>query len=713
MMPSDTPHTLNTHDVGTVLQAGAVHGGIHLYAKVDDRPIIPQQLPTSPRWFVARQRELERLTSTVRTCTSSNELGILVVEGVGGVGKTTLVLHWAHSSVDQFPDGQLYADLSGFAPFAAPVEPHTVLHHFLVAMGIDPPAVPADLDAAAALYRSVLAERRVLVVLDNARDVRQVLPLLPGMPSSVVVITARHHLAGLRMRGATFIRLDTLADVDARTLLLRQLPAETAIAEPAALTTVVQRCAGLPLALAIVAARTTDHPEFPISHLAHELQEEATGLSAFDAGDESANLRAVLSWSSSSLNEDEARAFRLLGTAPVTDIGITAAASVLAVPLAEATQLLRSLETKHLIRQHQPKRFQMHDLVRQHAGELAASCESFSDRIDALRRLACFYAHTARAADHLLYPHRFAVDPPRLPAGCQPQVLADEPAALAWFGEEHQQLLTVQRSAAREGWSELVWHIARALDTYQYRMSFLMDNIATSRLGVQAAEALGMPQLHASALRQLGRAHTRSNELSEARSCLEQALQLEIQTTNTLGQAHTHHDLQRALSFSGDHQRALRHAATAFNLYQAVHDPTGQAHALNAMGRQYAEVGQYERAREHCESALAMHRAHHNPSGQLATLDSLGYIAHRTADPVNALEWYTAALALAHELGNQFAKAEIVEHLAEVHHAHGDRDKALEYLRLAHELFARHHRMRDAERVGDRINHLQAQSPPE
>ncbi|MFD1045827.1 tetratricopeptide repeat protein [Kibdelosporangium lantanae] len=522
-----------------------------------------------------------------------------------------------------------------------------------------------------------------------------------------MAITTRNRLSGLTMHGATFIRLDTLADDDARTLLMRHLPNHAARVESAAMATLVQRCAGLPLALAIVGARTADHPEFPLSHLAHELQEEATGLSAFDAGDASADLRAVLSWSSASLDDDESRAFRLLGTAPVSGIGTAAAACMLSVSADRASQLLRGLEGKNLVRQDKPKRFHMHDLVRQHAGELAAATDSLSTRASALRRLVSFYAHTARSADHLLYPFRFAPNLPGLTPGCQPQHLENEAAALAWFSEEHQQLHAVQRFAAHEGWWDFVWHLAHALDTYQYRMSFLTDNVASSRLGVTATENLATPALQASSLRQLGRAYTRADELAKAQSCLEQALQIEVETGNTIGQAHTHHDLQRVLSFLGDHQAALHHATTALDLYRAVQNPVGQAHALNAMGRQRAQLGQYELAQQCSEAALALHVEHRNHSGHLATLETLGYIAYRSGHRIAALEHYTAALAVAHELHNRFAEAEIAERLAEVHEALGHRDGARQSLEKAYDLYTGQHRARDAERVREQLDHLQ------
>jgi tetratricopeptide (TPR) repeat protein len=709
-MPSDTSNTVHSPNVGAVVQAGVVHGSIHLHSRPPDRPAIPHQLPMRPRGFVARDRELARLNATLEASAAADDTVVVVVEGTGGVGKTTLVLHWAHRNVARFPDGQLYTNLRGFDPAGFPVEPHTVLRGFLATLGIDSAAVPADPDAAAALYRSVLAGRRMMIVLDNAKDIDQVVPLLPGTSSCAVVVTTRHHLPGLRMRGASFVRLGTLADEDARMLLLRHMSRDAIDREPAAVSTVLECCAGLPLALAIVAARTADHPEFPISHVADELQEETSGLNAFDAGDESANLRAVLSWSTTSLDGEQSRAFQLLGSTPIADIGVTAAACVLAVPPRDAARVLRALETKNLLRQPKPGRFQMHDLVRRHAAELAAERSPLSARLAALQRLVTFYAHTARAADHLLYPHRFAGNPPELIEGCHPAPLADEPAALAWFAEEHHQLLAVQRSAVREAWSEPVWHISHALDTYQYRVGLLTENIASSRLGLDAADTIGSPRLRASALRQLGRAYTRAGQLEDAERRLWQALQLEIEAGSSMGSAHTHHDLQRVYSLRGEHDLALQHATSALELYQMVGNPVGEAHSLNAQGRQHAQLRRYDDARRCCESALALHIAHANPSGQIATLDALGFIAQQTGQLNVALSQYSQAFALAQESGNRFAEADIIERLADVYTAQGEDVKALQAARSAHDLFAAQHRLRDAERLRDRL--AAATTPP-
>ncbi|MEU4526358.1 tetratricopeptide repeat protein [Amycolatopsis sp. NPDC024027] len=693
-MSDDIRNLVRSDQVGTAIQAGVVHGDLHVAGAQPLRT--PRQLPMAPRWHVAREREFGELTAVLE----EGRPPLVVIEGAGGVGKTTLALHWAHSHTDRFPDGQLFANLRGFDPQAAPARPATVLRGFLTVLGVEPAAIPADPDAAAALFRSAVADRRMMIVLDNARDTDQVAPLLPGTPSCAVLVTTRMRLSSLRVQGAHVMRLEAMDESDASALLNRMLPTHAAKRESEAVSAIARRCGGLPLALAIASARVAAHPEFPMSVLADELDDETTRLSAFDADDESASLRAVLSWSSASLNDRLGRAFGLLGVAPLGEISVAAAACLWAVPPRDAAAMFRSLEAANLVRQHVPQRFQMHDLVRLHAAELPSGAESTR----AVRRLVAFYAYTVRTADILLYPHRHAFEVPALPDGCHPLRLTDEPEAVAWFGAEHALIAVMHRIAVDRKWYEAVWHIAHGLDTYQYRLGLLAENVASSRLGLEAAMAIGSVRLRASSLRQLGRACTRAGDLDEAGRCLTQALNLEEEAGFVMGQAHTHHDLQRVLSLRGEHEQALQHAISAMELYRAESNPVGEAHALNAQGWQHAQLENFVLARECCERALELHSAHGNVSGQASTLDALGHIACRDGRLDQAVEHFAAAARQAKQLGNVFAEAECTEHLADVLARQGDAEKAHRMLRVAYDLFQSQHRIDDADRVRARLS---------
>ncbi|MEU4526364.1 tetratricopeptide repeat protein [Amycolatopsis sp. NPDC024027] len=667
----------------------------------------PQQLPMAPPWCIGREQELDELTRTLVASEASAGPPVLVVEGVAGVGKTTLALRWAHQHAEAFPDGQLYADLRGFDSRATPTPPETILRSFLLALRTEPNSIPPDPDAAATLYRSSVASRRMLIFLDNAWDADQVFPLLPGADSCAVIVTTRRHLPSLRLRGATSLRLATLSPAGARSLLNRYVTDRVLDADVPATTAVIQHCGGLPLALALVASRVADYPSFPMSALADELCEEATMLNAFNAGDDTSDLRAVLSWSVASLDDDAARTFRVLGLAPLSEFTAVTVVCLLGWPPEQARKNLRSLEVANLVQRYTPTRFRMHDLVRAYATELQGSENNLRYREEALHRMVDFYAAAARAADLLLYPYRTAASPSRAPSGTERFLPNDEPAALTWFDEEHQMLLAVQRTAMNEQWPEAAWHISHGLDTYQYRRGYSSENVATSRIGLAAAEATGSLRLRASATRQLGRAHTRVGDLQNAESYLLRALELEVKAGFTAGRAHAHHDLQRVYSLLGRYDDALEHATSALALYQLDKNPVGEAHSLNAQGRQHAQLRDFAAAESCCLRALELHIENDNTSGQIATLDSLGYIAAQTGNPQGAAKRYKHALALADEFRNYFAQAGINENLADALAELGSREAASEALRRAYELYAGQNRCAEAERVRARLSSAQ------
>lgn len=698
LMSGDTRNLARMTAGGTVVQSGAIFGDVHVHQH--DLPAVPKQLPLSPTWLTARDRELERLTEAVE----GDSLAVLAVEGPGGVGKTALALHWAHRNIGRFPDGQLFVDLRGFGSSRKRMSSVSAIREFLISLGVAPRVIPFDAAAAAALYRSVLSNKRLLLFLDNVVDSSQVIPLLPGGPPGVVMVTSRHQLSGLRLYGATRLRLDPLDYADARSYLKRQVGSRIEI-EPEAVETLLRRCAGLPLALGIMAARASSHPDFPLSVLANELTEERAGLNAFDAGDGTANLHAVLSSSVTGLDAKQTLMFRLLGAVPVRDFGVAAAASMVGLPEGVTRQLLRELEARHLVDQHQPERFRMHELVHAHAAELSRVEDSDAVRDGALRRLVDFYLHTARAGDVLLYSHRTSVPANKPVRGCTPLRLADERAALAWFTEERSQLLAMLRVAVGHDWDQQAWLLSRALDTYLYRAGHVLENVESSRIGATAADRMGDASIRALAYRQLGRAYTNAGRLSEAETALRLVLTL-IAQDDRVGRAHTLHDLARASSLAGRYEQAIDHAIEAAALYREVGNPVGTAHALNAQGYHRAALGDYEHARQCCESALALHVANGNGGGELATLQTLGFIASCAGRHGEAIAHYSRALRLCHQQSNHFAEALIVEQLADEQLTQGHRAEAVDGLRHAHDLYSSQNRLKEAERVLEKSSAL-------
>ncbi|WP_433272878.1 ATP-binding protein [Actinosynnema sp. CS-041913] len=682
--------------IGAVVQAGTVTGGVHIHQHRPRPAVPPRALPAPPRWLVAREREIAHLDRALRDDTA--QLPIMAIEGAGGVGKTTLALHWLHRNTRRFRDGQLYADLRGFDPNSAPTSPMAVAHGFLLALGVEPNVIPADQDARLALYRSLLADRRSAILLDNAADTAQVEPLLPGSPSCAVIVTSRSHLGGLRVRGAASLRLDVLPRAGSHDLLSRYLGEDVVDREPAAVAAVVESCAGLPLALTIAAARSSAHPHFPLSALADELRHTSTRLDAFDAGDPSANLRAVISLSYKALDAPTARLFRLMGLLPTPEADLPALAGLAGLPSRTTADLLRELERKNLVQEIRPRRFGMHSLVRLFAGDMSEQRDVPAKRHEAMQRLVDHFAHSASVGDTLLYPHRTATEWPAPAPGSTVRDFTDGAAALAWFSTEHETLLAVQRVAVESGRHDRVWQVARALDTFLHRRGHLSDNVSSSRLGVTAAEHLG-DGARLLAYRQLGRALTRTTDVREGRRWLERSLELGEAIGDVHGQAHTHHDLARTWALIGDHDNALAHSTEALARYRAVGNAVGEAHALNAMGWHYAELGDVRSARSHCAAALTAHDRLGNRSGALVSLDSLGSVELRCGRHAEAVELLRRARGLCRDLDNTYFEAIVTEHLARAYLAGGDHANALDATQACLDLYTAQHRTADADRI--------------
>ena len=329
-------------------------------------PVIPRQLSAPSRLFTGRADELSRLTAVLDEYEKpAGQVVIWAISGTGSVGKTSLTLQWAHQNLNHFPDGQLWVNLRGFGASGEPMSSELAVRGFLAALGADPAAIPGGPEAQAGLYRSMVARKRMLVVLDNARDSSQVTPLLPGSPECMVLVTSRMQLTGLVVgHGARLLDMDVLPAEDALELLARYLDHDRMAAEPGAVAELLASCAGLPLAISAVAARAAAHPGFPLAALAAELQEPVTRLDALETGDQTASVRAVLSWSYRALDPEAATVFGLMGLAPGPDISLSAASSLTMLPAARVRAVLRDLETASLVQQHVPGRYRMHELLR-------------------------------------------------------------------------------------------------------------------------------------------------------------------------------------------------------------------------------------------------------------------------------------------------------------------------------------------------------------
>jgi DNA-binding SARP family transcriptional activator len=634
---------------------------------------VPRQLPAPVHQFIGRvaeQDELDRLAdAAVR---GGGTVVISAVGGTAGVGKTALAVHWAHRVADTFPDGQLYVNLRGFGPAGAPTEPATAVRGFLDALGVASQRIPAGLDAQAALYRSLLADRRMLVVLDNARDTAQVRPLLPGASSCLVLVTSRNRLTGLvAAEGAYPITLDVLTPDETHELLARRLGAGRTAAEPDATKEISTACARLPLALAIVAARAGSDRHLPLAALAAELRAADPRLDTLTTDDPHTDVRAVFSWSYQALTPEASRLFRHLGLHPGPDLPAPAAASLTGLPLVRVRPLLAELTSAHLLAEPSPGRYTLHDLLRAYASEQGLRIDDDGQRRAATRRMLDFYLQTAHTAARLLNPTRDPIPVIAPHAGVTPERPADHERALEWFAAEHANLLAVVDHAAATEFHTHTWQLAWALANFLGRRGHWHDWAVTQRAAVAAAGQLNDPRIQAQAHTNLARAYTRLNRIDDAQTELRHALDLTVRAGDLAGQAHTRYTLANVCAGDGRQFEALTHSIQAMDLYQAAGHRRGRALALNAIGWCHALLGDHRHALTACQQALALFQELDDRLGEAHTWDSLGYAHHHLAHHAQAITSYQHALNLLRDLGDRYEQADTLAHLGDAHHAAG------------------------------------------
>jgi tetratricopeptide (TPR) repeat protein/transcriptional regulator with XRE-family HTH domain len=654
----------------------------------------PAQLPAAVAGFTGRAGALKLLDETlpVDGDTAPAPVVITAIAGTAGVGKTALAVHWARRVADRFPDGQLYVNLRGFAPSESPVDPVTVVRGFLEALQVPDARIPAGPDAQVALYRSLLADRRILIVLDDARNAEQVRTLLPGAAGCVVVVTSRDQLSGLAVEGAHLLTLDLLTTTEAHDLLARRLGDDRVAAEPEATQQITTRCARLPLALAIVAARAAAHPRFPLAAVADELRAAESGLDMFASGDRATDLRTVFSCSYRALRPDAARLFRLLGPQPGPDIAAPAVASLAAVPAVQVRPLLAELTDALLLTEDIPGRYACHDLLRAYAGELANTVDTEAERTAARHRLLDHYLHTAHAAALLLWPSRRPVPLTAPQHRTTPQRLGDRQQAEAWFAAEHAVLLAAVTHAADHGFDAHAWQLAWALEDFFDRRGHWRDLASALRVGLAAAVRQGDRAGQAHTHRGLARAYLRQashddtrthlqdtrTHLQDACTHLRQALRWYGELGDRVGQADSTRNLALVLGQQGHHRQALAEAERALALYPAGSHPAGRAQALNGIGWLHSMLGDHRRALRYCQQALALQEEIDDRSGAADTWDSLGCAHHRLGHHDEAIACYQRALDLYRDLDFRYLQAKTLTRLGDTHHAAGHPDRATE-----------------------------------
>ncbi|MEV7056301.1 BTAD domain-containing putative transcriptional regulator [Streptomyces microflavus] len=652
--------------------------------------VVPAQLPYDLPVFSGRRRELAELADVAEAGRQGGTGTVLcVVAGSAGVGKTAFAVHAAHSLARDYPDGQIHLDLHGFDAHESPVPPRRALRSVLEAFGVPADRLPDDVDARAALYRSLLAGRRVLLLLDNARDSRQVRRLLPSSPGSLTIVTSRDQMSGLVVRdGAHHLRLEALSAAEAHGLLVRRLGAACVDADPAATALIVGRTAGLPLALALVAARAATRRVTSLRAIAAELREVPGTLDALSSADSSLDVRSVFSWSYEALSPGAARLYRLSSLTPSPGCSATALAALAGLPVPRTRTLLDELTAAHLVDEPAPGRFVSHDLLREYAAGLLAAHEGADGPAAAFRRMLAHYLGTAYTAARTLWVNLPPLELHPGAAGAPVADVTDPERALVWFAAESESLPhLVERAGAAEGCERQTWQLAWSMMDHLQREGRWDEQIATQRTALDAASRAGDRVGRAHALRNLARACAQAGHLDEAHGHLVDALEVFEELGDLVGQARSHGNLALVLTRRGEHTAALPHVHRAVEQFRAAGDRVGQANALNNLGWTYAGTGAFPEALRYCREALDLLRNAGDRVAEAATWDSLGYVHHRLGDHTRALDCYRRALDLDRQLGDDYNAAETLTHVGETRLAMGDAEGAGEAWNTALSVF--------------------------
>lgn len=660
----------------------------------------PALLPYDAAFFTGRADHLNSLDGLLPGAgqASAGGNGICALTGPAGAGKTALAVHWAHRVRERFPDGQLFADLRGHSP-EGPVRPAEALTRFLLALGVAAESIPGTPETAADLYRTLAAERRMLVVLDNAVDAEQVRPLLPGGPGCLVLVTSRDRLAGLAARdGARRIGVDVLSPDESRLLLLRTLGTARVDADPQAADDLAHACGHLPLALRIAAANLDHTPWRTLEEHAAELREgdRLTALSV--TGDATTAVRSAFDLSYHALDAPLRRMFRLLALVPGPETGLDAAAAVAGLTPAHTATLLERLTAAHLLREHRPGRYRRHDLVALYATERLRLEES-----DADRRAACdtLYTWLLTATDQcagLLYPgqarlpspatsdpatsgshtegHSDTAHPPRIP---------DAAAAIRWLDDELPNLAAVIHQAAAET-HPASWRLAYTLIGHSWTRKYVVDWGGLGRAARAAARAAGEPLAEAAMCNLLGGADLVQGRLEAAIAQFEQMLVLAESADWLDGLATAHTNLATVTWLAGRLKRSVEHLEHATEIDRRNGMPDGHPVALLALGIALRDLGRLTESLDRLERAERAPKHLDSRHNRIQTHANLGRTLHLLGDRAQAAHHLRTALTMARESGEQDSEAYVLRFQASVHRDTGDLTTALELATTATDL---------------------------
>jgi tetratricopeptide (TPR) repeat protein len=665
------------------------------------RASVPRQLPPLGRHFVGRAGEREQLDAFADAATA--EAGTVIITalaGMGGIGKTALALQWAHEIAERFPDGQLHVNLHGFDP-QTQVDPAIALYGFIQALGVPSSGIPSELEARTALYRSLVAGRRLLVVLDNARSAEQVRPLLPTSPGCLVIVTSRNRLDGLAVReGAQCIALDVLPETDALALLDRRITSERLRAEPDAVRSLIDLCGRLPLALSIAAARAANQPAMPLRHLINQLRAERTRLDAFDLGESDLDVRAVFSWSYSAVTPAAARLFRLIGVHPGPDIDSDACAA-LADDRGPA-QLLFELTTAHLLEEYRPERFRLHDLLRVYARERAILDEPPPQLQAAITAMVDYYLSETLAACYRIQPYRFPES--QTPTDAGPGTAAND-AAMNWFGETAPTILAIIDLAADHEFAPQVGRLAWAITPFLNRAALRHERAAVHNTALRVARDAGDRDAMTDSLAELARALARLERPDDAVTLLDEAAELVDQLDDEQRRLTVHLAYSRVFDQGGRHAEAFEHAQSAWTLAQQQPSDLRRADVLTNIARQQTALGLASEALPLAEQAVRLYQDAEHPDGQAGALVTLGLCQTALGHHADAIASFGRCLAIDRKIGSRYWIAYALDNLGDLYQTTGHDDRAFSAWQEAVSIFEVL-QYREADTIRAKINSL-------
>jgi tetratricopeptide (TPR) repeat protein len=675
MIPRRDVHNSLTGDAAFAVQAGAIHGGVHITTHAATRTV-PRQLPAGAGTLTGREDLLARLDALPAG-------GLVVLSGMAGVGKTALVLHWANRVIHEFPDGQLHVDLRGFGG-GEPLRPQDAVAGFLRARGYARPEELATVEERAAHFRTLMSGRRALVVVDNALSADHVRPLLPGPAGGMVVVISRHQLSGLVVEhGATALRVEPLAE-DVGMALLRAEVGDRA-RHPAA-GRLVRLCAGLPLALRIVSERIARSPSAELDGVVADLADEHGRLDVLDTQDDDARaaVRTVFSWSVRSLPAAEAGAFRLLGLHPGPEFGANAVAALLDVPPLAAATLLRSLARRHLVLDLGSDRFGLHDLLRLYAREVCEQVDTAEDRRAAVARLFDHYLHMADRAGRIVMPHRL-----RFPLAGRAAALLDLPdrhGALRWLDLERRNL-EAMCAVDDPRLDERRWQLAYALRDYYFLTKALDGWRSTHEQALLACVRASDPLAEARTRNNLGMVLVELDELEGAAQHYRRARELFEELGDGHGRSNALANEAAVHRRRGEFAAALRNQELALGWYRDSGAHRNVGITLRGMALVEMELGRFADAVEHAEEAIAIAIGLGSDLDAAEGFGRLGRVRHRAGDHVLAEIAFRQAVRYARSCGSKHEEARALQELGALAASAGDFDEARRWWTAALDLY--------------------------